>query len=130
MAKKKRSARKVAEKKLSAGLSKKTQDNLLELLDAAPDNVWKPEVEGETIMGTIAEMKEHVKSRYDKQPPYTVLGIQTDDKIIYFVGAQTSSRQQLTKLNPQVGDAIAIRYEGETPTSSGFDAKLFKIVTG
>ena len=95
-----------------------THDNadLLAQLDKEPErgNEWKPEEEGDTILGTL-ETVEHPRTKDGRYLP--VLILETDDGPTRVAVLHSVLKNELLDRKVQTGDRIAIRYVGKKTAS-------------
>ena len=97
-----------------------TLDDLLAGLDSAPEDApyWKGEKAGDTIAGRVTAT-DSTTSEYTTDP-IPVVYLETDGGGVQSVTAfHTTLRNDIKKLNLQVGDLLAIRYEGKKQTKDG-----------
>jgi hypothetical protein len=94
--------------------------DLLEQLDKEPErgNEWKPEEEGDTILGTVASF-EHPKTKDGRYLPVLILETEDDGPTRVAV-LHSVLKNELLERRVQTGDRIAIRYVGQkTAEKSG-----------
>jgi len=106
-----------------------THDNadLLAQLDKEPErgNEWKPEEEGDTILGTL-ETVEHPRTKDGRYLP--VLILETDDGPTRVAVLHSVLKNELLDRKVQTGDRIAIRYVGKkTAEKSGRSYVAYRV---
>lgn len=77
---------------------------------------WEP-IEGEDLIGIVAGV-ERMSSR-DGDPYPAVHVLQEDGNEVIVRGSRTALRTAFERLNPQMGDGIAIRYLGAKVSKRG-----------
>jgi hypothetical protein len=87
-------------------------EDLLEQLDKEParGNEWKPETEGDTILGTVSSF-EHPKTKDGRFLP--VLILETEDGPTRVAVLHSVLKNELLERGVQAGDRLAIRYVGK-----------------
>ena len=87
-----------------------------ELVDRKFAEAWRPDPGGKLI-GEIVELSS--RSGFDDQP-YPILTIKGDDGTeLAFHAFHTVAKNELARLRPQVGQRIAIRYDGQKEGADG-----------
>ncbi|MEZ5184294.1 MAG: hypothetical protein R2720_00975 [Candidatus Nanopelagicales bacterium] len=101
--------------------------DLLEQLDKEPErgNEWKPETEGDTILGTITAI-EHPKTKDGRYLP--VLILDTDNGPTRVAVLHSVLKNELLERKVQTADRIAIRYLGKkTAEKSGRNYVSYRV---
>lgn len=97
-----------------------TLDDLVAGLDQTPDDApfWKAEKAGDQIAGTVTSISSTTSEYTTDDIP--VIYLETEGGGVQSVTAfHTTLRKDLQKFNVQVGDLVAIRYEGKKDTKDG-----------
>jgi hypothetical protein len=87
-----------------------------ELVDRDFADAWRPDP-GDKLVGEIVELGQ--RAGYNDEP-YPIVTIKQDDGVeLAFHAFHTVARNELAKLRPQIGQRLAVRYEGEKQGADG-----------
>ncbi len=99
------------------------EQDLLDSIDGSSAPAWKPEVEGEGIEGTVLRVGSVQSDFADAQgnkPMCPVITVRTKDGNKHrIVGYQSVLRRELVEQDPQVGQALAVKYLGRKSSKDG-----------
>jgi hypothetical protein len=86
------------------------------LVDREFAEAWRPSP-GDKLVGEIVELGQ--RAGYDDEL-YPIVTVHQDDGVEFALHAfHTVLRNEFTKLAPQVGQRIAVKYEGEVASANG-----------
>lgn len=89
--------------------------------DAEP---WKPD-EGDFVIGVVLD----VQTREGEYGDYLLVTLETDDgREVEVHGFHTTLRNELMKLDPRVGDELAVRYLGKKTSATGASYYAYRVV--
>lgn len=78
---------------------------------------------GKVVKGTVAAIRDHEDKRYAKTYPV----IDLNDEAVSIFASQVDLQRKLAERNPQIGDHLAIRYEGAEEIEGGNTVKRFSV---
>lgn len=100
-----------------------SEQDLLDGIDGSSAPAWRPEEEGEGVVGTVLQVSSVQSDFSDAQgnkPMCPVVTVRTRDGNQHrIVGYQAVLRRELDEKNPQVGQVLAVKYLGRKSTQDG-----------
>lgn len=84
--------------------------------------IWKPEVEGDTVSGTVLSLRKE-KGRFGEQD---VITIETSDGV-QVVYANESLRRGLEAEGVKKGSTVAVEYRGDVRTGKGRPFRTYAV---
>lgn len=98
-------------------------NDLLARLDAPSAEAWRPEKEGETLIGEVVAVSE----RTTEYGTYPIVTVRRDDNglIVAFHAMGTVAKNRVEEHQPRPRGRIAIRFDGERKSKTGATYKAW-----
>lgn len=89
--------------------------------------IWKAENVGDSVKGTVESIRDHEDKKYGRGTFPVVTLVQDDETLISVFAQQAGLKRGLAERNPQPGDRVGVRYDGEEAMDNGFKVKLWTV---
>lgn len=89
--------------------------------------IWKAVEVGDSVKGVVESVRDQEDKKFGRGVFPVVTLVQDDGERVSIFAQQAGLKRGLAERNPQAGDRLGVRFDGEEQMENGFKVKLWTV---